>query len=216
MHGARPLVALLISLAVIAVSQSSVPEKTTAYDDLQTSPFGHGYDTKLPELVVEEKEQDDDEVPLEELTDDELEEYVNAEDGKLFSELDILSGKAALAAQKGRSKRWFGAVGRAVFSAGRALARTLAKGRTTRSAGKITRQYHKAGDYQSAVRDFSSLNPSNPKPFTGKNGLEGVTGQLGSKYTIQARSTSTSGSPTLEIFKNGKPDGSIVRKIRYD
>ncbi|KAL3859048.1 hypothetical protein ACJMK2_009285 [Sinanodonta woodiana] len=215
MYGTRPLVALLISLAVIAVSQSSVLKKTTTYNDLQTSPFDHGYDTKLPGLV-EEKEQDDDEVPLEELTDDQLEEYVNAEDGKLFSELDLISGKAALAAQKGRSKRWVGAAGRALFSAGRALARTLTKGRTTSSAGKITRQYHKAGDYQSAVRDFSSLNPSNPKPFTGKNGLEGITGQLGSKYTIQARSGSSSGSPTLEIFKNGKPNGSTVRKIRYD
>ncbi|KAK3605702.1 hypothetical protein CHS0354_013499 [Potamilus streckersoni] len=216
MYTDRKLGAFLVSLAVIVFSHSSVLGKSATYDDLQNTPFDHGNDTKYTELAAKEKEQDGDEVPLEQLTDDELEEYVNAEDGKLFSELDIISGKAVLAVKNDRSKRWIAPAGRALFSAGRALARTLAKGRTTSSAGKITRQYHKAGDYQSAVRDFSSLSPSNPKPFTGKNGLEGITGQLGNKYTIQARSGSSSGSPTLEIFKNGKPDGSIIRKIRYD
>ena len=95
-------------------------------------------------------------------------------------------------------------------------------GKTTTGRAK---QYIKNGCYEDAVKDFYSLNPSNVKKISGKEGLHGilpdgrsVNVRLDSNYKVSISTMENiklgNTAPTIEIMK---PGGSGTRiKIRYE
>ncbi|HAQ41166.1 MAG TPA: hypothetical protein DCM73_10270, partial [Clostridiales bacterium] len=70
------------------------------------------------------------------------------------------------------------------------------------TAGRVTKgktnQYVKPGDFNSASKEFDSLNPSNVKNINTSYG-QGKTGTLPDGRTVTVRPGSTDGRPTLEI-----------------
>ena len=75
--------------------------------------------------------------------------------------------------------------------------------------GTGTRQWEKPGNFNNAVDDFNSLNPSGVRPI--RNG--GMVGTLPDGRPINVRPTSDSKQPTIDIQR---PDGKRSDdKIRY-
>ncbi len=73
---------------------------------------------------------------------------------------------------------------------------------TTRNVGKA-RNLEKSGGYEQAVKDFSSLNPSDTKNISTKYG-DGMYGTLSDGTTISVRPGSETGGSTLEIKVPGQ------------
>ncbi|OWF34761.1 uncharacterized protein LOC110443815 [Mizuhopecten yessoensis] len=151
------------------------------------------------------------------LSTENLESFLTALDEKFFGELDIEVGKHILGsvATGGRAKRWVPLVARGAFALGRGLFRALSRAKPSRSAGKLTRQYDRKGNFRKAVSDFHRLKPTNVKRFKGKDGLVGLEGRMG-KNTVKVRSTSSGNRPTLEVYKTDKAARKILRKVRYN
>ncbi|XP_060066521.1 uncharacterized protein LOC132546823 [Ylistrum balloti] len=151
------------------------------------------------------------------LSEDDLESFLSALDEKFLGELDIEVGKRILenATSGGRAKRWIPLAARGAFALGRGLFRAVSRAKISRSAGRITRQYDRRGNFKKAVSDFHRLKPTDVKRFKGKDGLVGLQGRLG-KQTVKVRSNSSGNRPTLEVYRTDKAARKIIRKVRYD
>ncbi|XP_069112229.1 uncharacterized protein [Argopecten irradians] len=171
-----------------------------------TSPQQVGSDS----LIIEN-------VDVTQLSEEDLEDFLAALDEKFKGELDIEVGKQIIksAVSGGRTKRWIPLAARGAFIVGRGIFRALSRAKVSKSAGKITRQYERRGNFKKAVSDFHRLKPTNVKRFSGKNGLTGLQGQVG-RNTVKVRSNSSGNRPTLESYRTNKAERKIIRKVRYD
>lgn len=110
-----------------------------------------------------------------------------------------------------RRKRW---ISRAAQTIGRLLFGKFGRTHSTKSGSRVTQHYSGKGNYQTAVEDFHSMNPTNVRPFnSGK--ISGQTGKVGD-YRVTVRDGSTKGDsrPTLSVHNDRKPGRD--RKFRYN
>ena len=79
---------------------------------------------------------------------------------------------------------------------------------------RFTKQYIKKGDYNDAVKDFESLNPSHVENLPGKEGKKGILPD-GRRVNVREESSYDNKAPTIEIQPpKGHPGKNI--KIRYE
>ncbi|KAK3092646.1 hypothetical protein FSP39_005351 [Pinctada imbricata] len=142
------------------------------------------------------------------------------EDGAVFApSYQPSNSQDVLVRKKRRIGKLFKLIGQGIKGAAKLikgsplkrLSRLRPRGKPTvsRSGGRTTYQYTKRGGYRQATKDFNSLKPTDVKTYN--NGATRV-GKVG-EYTVNVRTSSSGGSPTLEYFKTGQR--TEVHKIRY-
>ena len=135
-----------------------------------------------------------------------------------MAKVEVLEEEANVNQISRRRKRWWPIVTTAASALARrgatAIFRKFARDGVTRSGSRLTKHYSRPGNYGDAKRDFNSLSPSNPKSFSGGNGISGETGTVGRhRVTVRDGSSGPNSRPTLEVRSKG---GDVVRKFRYD
>jgi hypothetical protein len=120
---------------------------------------------------------------------------IAAGSGAALKAISKVAPKAAAALRKRTSKSIVKSVDDILESA--------TPGRVTK--GRAT-QYRKTGGYNQALDDFNNMGLSDVKDIPG-----GKVGKLSDGRTVNVRTKSSDGRPTLEIYK-----GKNSTKIRYD
>ncbi|XP_012941368.1 serine/threonine-protein kinase fray2 [Aplysia californica] len=86
--------------------------------------------------------------------------------------------------------------------------------------GRLTQQYHKNGNFQTALNDFNAMQPSNIREVTNPtNGIRNRIGTLPDGRTVIARDGSSGeGHPTLEIqdYTDSSRRNQYYIKVRYN
>ncbi|XP_033755102.1 uncharacterized protein LOC117338047 [Pecten maximus] len=208
------MLVLQVTLVLAVLSQHAFPLTHGAVlgtSDVPTEGASPSFESEVSDSLIIEN------VDVNKLSEENLEDFLMALDEKFIGELDIEVGKHTLESVPSgrRTKRWIPLVARGAFAVGRGIFRALSRAKVSKSAGKITRQYNRRGDFKKAVSDFHRLKPTNVKRFNGRDGLTGLEGRVG-KHTVKVRSSSSGKRPTIESYRTDKAARKIIRKVRYD
>lgn len=163
-------------------------------------------------------------MPVMDLTDQEVVSYLDLEDRIFIATVDEFVARKLIAERKSllsqgehaRRKRIAPLIGRAAWTVGRSLFRRFASRGATPSGSRLTRHYTGRGNYNTAVRDFNRMRLDNVQPIRNSrfNGYSGTLGPNRHRVTVRDGSSPRSGNrPTLEIRSH---NGNLVRKLRYD